>query len=684
LTKLTPKTAKPLVLILLIIATTLTTLTFTPQVKATTTIISMDPTYGYVGTLVNLQANITSTNGQYEIKLDETLITSGTATENDVNATFNIPDATQGDHNVTVFDVDNGENATAIFNIDTAYLLKTNAPALPTQLQEGDPVTINATITGGTQTTLYTANLTVTNPNNTKYTVPVNITTSEAGTGIVYLTYPDQFTSASTNLTGTYTATYNETSASTTFFIGLTKSAEYHRTQTIDVKAVYQPFENVTVAISGNFIYNIENWTADDTGIIHYTNWTVPEDALIDTYTVRITSNLTKKTPEDAQNFTVPGYAIDFTTRNLAEEPVIEVTLKAIENGVLATSNTSDYNGYLRLRLESGTYVCEAYFRGIRVGENSITITGDTSLNFSCSLTNLRVIVTDNNSNPIPEVTVNLIEENKTLTTNLNGTVAFTSLLPNNTYTLNSSRYNMPFDTTTIPELPAAAWYNASIILPMLTLQVTVFDASGNLINNALVRIRERIAGVYFEGTTINGILTHDFLLGRYDIEIYSNGIRLNGTTVDLNQTIVAVQIKCQLFGLNVSIRIIDYFGQPIPNANVTLQNGGYGTSSLTTGDGTATFTNVIGGDLQLAVYMLGQSEPCVAETAGITNSTTIAIKIDRYSLLAGLLVETNQLITVIIIILIVIFMLSIEILRRRRHKTQKTETQNKNKESGG
>lgn len=675
--KLTPKTAKPLALILLIIATTLTTLPFTPQVKATTTIISINQTSGNVGTLVNLKANITNTNGQYEIKLDQTLVSSGTATGNDVNATFNIPDANQGNHNITIFDVDKAENASTTFTINTAYLLKTDAPTLPAQLQEGDPVTINVTITGGTQATLYTANVSVTNPNSTKYTVPVNVTTSDAGTGAVYLTYPNQFTNASTNLTGTYTVSYNETSAYTTFFIGLTKSAQYHRTQTIDVKAVYQPFENVTVAISGNVIYNIENWTADDTGIIHYTNWTVPEDALIGTYTVRITStsNLTKKTPEDAQNFTIPGYAIDFTTRNLAEEPVTDVTLKAIEKGVLVTSNTSDYNGFLRLRLESGTYMCEAYFKGARVGENSITITGDTSLNFSCSLTNLRVIVTDNNFNPIPEVTVNLIEENETLTTDLNGTVVFTSLLPNNTYTVNSSRYDMPFDTTTIPQLPAAAWYNVPIILPMLTLQVTVFDASGNLINNALVRIRERIAGVYFEGTTINGIITHDFLLGRYDIEIYSNGIRLNGTTVDLNQTTVTVPIECQLFGLNVSIKIIDYFGQPIPNTNVTLQNGSYGASSLTAGDGTAAFTNVIGGDLQLAVYVLGQSEPCVAQTAGITNSTTIAIKIDRYSLLAGSLVETNQLITVIIIILVVIFMLSLEILRRRRHKAQKTET---------
>lgn len=677
MTKLTPKTAKPLALLILIIATTLTTLTFIPQAKATTTIISINQTSGNVGTLVNLIGNITSPNGQYEIKLDQTLVSSGTATGNDVNATFHIPEAAQGNHNITIFDIEKTENASTTFTINIAYLLKTDAPTLPTQLQEGDPATINVTITGGTQATLYTANVTVTNPNSTKYTVPVNVTTSDAGTGTVYLTYPNQFTSASTNLTGTYTVTYNETSASTTFFIGLTKSAQYHRTQTIDVKVVYQPFENVTIAISGNVIYNTENWTADDAGIIHYTNWTVPEDALIGTYTVRITStsNLTKKTPEDAQNFTVPGYAIDFTTRNLAEEPVTDVTLKAIEKGVLVTSNTSDYNGFLRLRLESGTYVCEAYFKGVRVGENSITITGDTSLNFSCSLTNLRVIVTDNTSNPIPEVTVNLIEENETLTTDLNGTVVFTFLLPNNTYTLNSSRYDMPFDTTTIPQLPATAWYDVPIVCPMRTLQITVFDAGGNPINNAIVRIRERIAGVYFEGTTINGVMTHDFLLGRYDIEIYSNGIRLNGTTVDLNQTTVTVPIECQLFGLNVSVKIIDYFGQPIPNANVTLQNDGYGTSSLTTGDGTAAFTNIIGGDLQLTVYVLGQSEPCVAETAGITDSTTIAIKIGRYSMLAGLLVETNQLVTVIIIILVVIFMLLVEILRRRRYKEQKAET---------
>jgi hypothetical protein len=60
-----------------------------------------------------------------------------------------------------------------------------------------------------------------------------------------------------------------------------------------------------------------------------------------------------------------------------------------------------------------------------------------------------------------------------------------------------------------------------------------------------------------------------------------------------------------------------------------------------------------------------------------VDGSKTIQIKIERYTMLAGLLVETSHLVTSIIIVVSVIVILSLEVYRRRRlkPKTGKSES---------
>jgi hypothetical protein len=682
LTKSALKKIKPAAILLLILMSTFMTLSQLPKASAAASITSMTPASGNVGTLVNLKGNISSTDGTYEIRFDGNVIKSESAKGIDVNASFVIPEATSGNHTIMLLDTATINNATQIFTVSTAYIISVDELAFPKQRQEGDSATLNVTMTGANASTTYGADIRVATPSNTSSLKTIELATSAAGTAMATLVYPNDFpTGANTSLVGTYTASFNATFAgelaSDTFTIGLTNATQYHRNEQIDVKAVYQPFENVTVSVYGNVQYYTENVTASDAGIVRFTNWTVPNDAMIYTYTARIVSisNLTRKTPDDIQNFTVSGFAVNFTTLNLAGEPVQEIVFKAVEKGITAGSNISNYNGILFLRLEAGTFDCEARYRNVRVGEGQVTITADSAINFTCSLTNLRVLVTEYTTKPIPDAEVFLFPENETLSTDLNGTVAFTSLLPNATYTLNASRYDMLFNTTTILQLPQVPWAEVPIICPTLTMQINAVDAAGNPINGALVKIGELTGGPQFEGTTANGMITHDFVFGRYKVEIYFEGTRLNKTTVDLNQTVVTVPIRCELFGLAVSIRIIDYFGQPIPNANVTLQRDSYRASGLTGGDGNAAFSNVIGGDLQVTVYLSGQSQPCVATTTGIATSKTVEIKIDKYTSLAGFLVETDQLITVLIVIIAVVFILALEIYRRRRFKQQKSET---------
>ncbi|MGB9756449.1 MAG: hypothetical protein ACPLVJ_01530, partial [Candidatus Bathyarchaeales archaeon] len=354
------KKVKSLIL-LLILASAITTISFLPRVKAEVKIISIYPTYGHVYTNVTLTANITTPDGQYEILFDGELLRSDNATGNSVNASITIPLAPAGNHSLTIVDVTSGENDTATFEILTAYFLEVSALELPMQQrQEGDFAEILVNITGGESNEPYVANVTVQAPNNASYTKMLGIPTSELGNGNATIKYPDDFLesspNANTNFTGEYKVFFNGTLATTSFTVGLTNSTEYHRFQTVDIKAAgYASGENVSITITGKDLYYSENLTVDDTGIIYYTNWTVPANASIGTYTVNITSvsNQTIKNPPDFQEFLVPGFDVNVTAKNLAGELVPVASIQIFENGTSVANATSDSPS---VTLEIGNY----------------------------------------------------------------------------------------------------------------------------------------------------------------------------------------------------------------------------------------------------------------------------------------------------------------------------------------
>jgi hypothetical protein len=85
-------------------------------------------------------------------------------------------------------------------------------------------------------------------------------------------------------LVGSYGLSLNGTLANATFAVGLTNSTQYHRGDTVNIKAAYAPSEIVTVTISGKDIpSDIANVSADLAGIASY-NWTVPTYAPIGSY----------------------------------------------------------------------------------------------------------------------------------------------------------------------------------------------------------------------------------------------------------------------------------------------------------------------------------------------------------------------------------------------------------------
>ncbi len=696
-------------LMIMLAATCAFALLFPPAKAPNVAITYVFPTshQGKVGEKVNIIGTTNTTGGSYRVWLgNRTVVSDTNAVGTTANATFLVPSIPGQNYTLILQDVTKNINATSWFVIDPSYHIEARdgenkTVALPRQLQENDPATVWLNVTGAKANTAYVANVTVKTPspdNKTFYKLASFSTTVNGTFSDFAAAYPGSFQGGPhTNYTGTYSIALNSSLATSTFKVGLTNSTEYHRGQFVDIKAAhYKLSENVNVKVRfGTDVKQNVNVSIVSDGLVR-ANWTVLSTASIGTYTINVTSlssaNATVKNPRDVQDFTIPGFTINMTAKNLAGDPVPNVAVKVFENEKSAANVTSDSTGLVPLKLEIGIYTCNATFKGRKVAERTINVTGATSLDLNCSLTNLKVLVTTEANVLVPEVKIYLTPENLTLTTNATGMAVAHSLLPNASlpninrpYVLNASRYSMSFNVTTLQTLlvssTAVKCFNVTIFCPTLALQVNAINAEGQPITGATVKVQELIGGLYDEGTTnSSGKVAFSFIFGKYVVGVYDvDGIKVNETTVNLFQNQNA-SILCKLYGLDVSIKVVDYFGQPISNMHVILQREGMTErSSETQANGTATFNGVTGGTFQVTVYMTDPSQPCVEEGFLVDKSTTIQVKLDKYVMLVGSLVETSQFAIVLTIVLTLVFVAVTEVYRRRRLKPQKTEDLSQN-----
>jgi hypothetical protein len=682
---------RQLVCLFLILTSALLSLSFFYGTRAEMVFFSITPDTGYVGTNVTLTANLTTSNGRYNVTFDGVFQGFDYAVGNNVSTSFEVPEATFGSHNVTVVDATTGDNVIGVFTVSTAYLVNATVPDSPRQLQEGDSVPISLKVTGGNATSSLNVTVTVQTPPNINYNKELNVSISNLGSGNAILMFPADFSSnANTSYVGSYNVSLDVSTAESTFFMGLTNSTEYHRNQAVNIRALYAPDENVTLTVSGNNVQDAVNLTADSEGVIDYSNWTVPANAIAQTqYNVSIVSvsGQTSKTPADTQNFTVLGFAFNVTARNLAEETVSGVVVEAFENELSVNNQTTDSAGLAVLMVEIGNYTLQAYYDSTKVGESvtPYSVTDTVAVDIICNLTNLNVrVFADLNGveTGIPEVAVNLTPGDMSLATDITGNAVAHSLLPNIAYSLTSSRYDTPFNATSIADLlgvngsPVDVFY-VNITCPSFGLRVDAFKADRQPFGSALVEIKELSGGINYAGTTdLNGTVTFpNATFGRYDVGVYSStGQELNSTTVDVFQD-QNVTVYCNLFGLNISVKVVDYFGQPFADANVTLQgNGSKLVSERTQSNGVATFENLVGDSFSVSVYMSDKGLPTIVKSLTVDGSTTVSIAIDKYVLLAGFPIETSQLAIAIIIVLTLLLILSIEVYRKRRSRSKKID----------
>jgi hypothetical protein len=97
--------------------------------------------------------------------------------------------------------------------------------------------------------------------------------------------------------------------------------------------------------------------------------------------------------------------------------------------------------------------------------------------------------------------------------------------------------------------------------------------------------------------------------------------------------------------------------------------------SATTQGDGTYTFNNVIGGEVEMTAYPSGNPSSYVATTLQLQEPTTVQISIGKYALVGPFLMETSLLTALIIILIAVLLFIVIELYKWKGFKLRrKTE----------
>ena len=657
-------------------------------------IIQLSPNTGSgtVGSKVNLQGTIYQSNGTYQVILGKAVVDSGTALGYYVNSNFTVPELPSGTYSLILRDASINVNTSQSFSVSTAYLISPS----PTSLQEGESVSLTVSVTGGQTGTSYNANVAVVLPSplGSIYTKAISLgTPNNKGTASATITFPDSSFSPSGSLTdyaGTYTAYFNqsESLAQSTFRVNFIDKTSYHRGETVTVRATgYQPNTVATLtvtSVSSGSTLDTASVTASVDGIIS-TTWVVSSDAGVGDYTIRLVAQTNTKALQDAENFTVTGYSIRIQTTNLAGQIVTTVSLQAKDATTGAVySAVSDSNGVANFKLEKGTNTITALWNGANVGETNITVSGDGTFTISCQLINLKITVKNAAGVVMPFVDLNITYQyqsgsgTKTGTsagqTDASGSYTLTSTLPTASYTIDASVYDQIFNAgnNTVSNLPTQATAQVFIIAPSETLTLSVVGYNQEAISGARIELVELSNGLFYSATTdSNGAATTQATFGMYRARIYKDNILINETNVEVFNT-SQQQIHCTLFGIQLTITVVDFLGTPISNVNVTL-NGSEKISAQTQNNGKATFNEIIGGNMQIIAQASGIRDAYQVVTITVNQPATLQIKIDKYVAIGSILIPASLLITILIVLAGVTALLIVEIYWRRRTRSKVT-----------
>jgi hypothetical protein len=642
---------------------------------------------GAVSSYVTVQGTIATLNGNYQVLFDQSAVASGTSNGYSVTASFAIPEINVGTYSLTLKDLSTHANATNQFQVTTSYTI---AP-LSNQIQERDSITLNVTVTGGQPNTHYTANITVMIPSplNTTFSKIVSLgTSSEKGTASSLVTYPENSflpAGALTDYSGTYYAYFNQSDnvARTNFSVGFLDSTSYHRGQTAIIKAVgYQPSQAANLIVTNTAtgaLLDQESITASNDGTIA-TSWLVSANAAIGIYTVQITTTGTPKAIVDSESISVIGYSVQIKTVNLGNEivPLIRLQVQDATTNVVVNGSSGN-DGIATFSLETGVQSLNAFWNGVNVGQTNITVIGNGVFTMVCTLTDINFVVHNENGVPMPFVHLDFGFQYHTASgvtqvgsasgeTNVLGFYKFNSTLTGVDYNVTASLYNQVFSVSAVNNVPVQSFSQVLITCPNEALTINVIGNNQAPIADARIELVEVSNNLFYTATTdSNGSVASAVTFGTYRARIYKNNLLINDTNIDVFSN-TQKQILCTLYGIKVSVSVVDLLGQPIQNVNVTLNGPATERfSALTHDNGKVVFNDVIGGAVQIVAFAQGAPNDFQAVVQTVNQPTSIQIKLDKYVALGPFLVQTNTLLTIVVILTLLILFVAVEIYRRKK-----------------
>ena len=637
---------------------------------------------GTAGSIVNLLGTISTLQGSYQVFVGKTVVASGIADGYYVDANFTVPELPAATYVLVLRDMRINVNSSDQFTVITGYSIS----AMPSLVQEGNSVTLSVSVTGGQLGTPYGANVAVVSPGGTTYTAAINLGNPNGkGTASKQVTFPSSIFSpsdATTDYSGSYKLTFNQTLFNGEFKINILDSSSYHRGQTASIHATgYQANQVATITVTsvktGATIDTI-SVTASANGVIDST-WVVSATTPIGDCTIKITPDGTPKSVLDKQTFTVVGYAVKVQVINLSDVTVPNILVQTLDSATSTTSNaTTDSSGIANFNLERGSHRLTAFWNNVNVGEANITVTGDETFTLRCRLTDMKITVKTEDGIAMPFVDLDIRYRyqsgsisrsgNASGQTDPSGSYTITSTLAGATYDIDASVYNQVFNPSnnSVSNLPNQATSEVTIICPSKNVTLGVTGYNHEAIPNARIELVELSNGLFYSAATDNaGSTTTDVTFGMYRLRVYKDNTLVNETSITVFSD-SHKQILCTLYGIHLSVSVVDFFGAPISNANVTL-NGPAKVSVATQNNGIATFDNIIGGNMQIIAQAQGIRDASQAITVNVNEPTTVQIKIEKYVSLGGMLVQASTLITIIIIIVAVLLFVAVEVYLKRR-----------------
>lgn len=673
-----------------------------------TGIISLEPESGSVGSEVRVTGEIDTENGSFKIffhdGIQEVSVKTGTADGFLVNETFWVRPSMGGDRYVKLNDPAANTNATETFTVETSY----HVEADPDWIQEGLNTTIKPGALGAEANTTYTFMISVTDPTGASQIANLTFTTDEFGRYPGYILYPGlcfgvinysgEFEDAGTDIVGIYYITVNETLVTGNFTVGLTDKLEYQAGETVSIRGSgYQANETVTVDLKfgGESVVGYpKNLTASPGGVVT-DSWEVLIDATPGTYTVTLinatTPGTVKEPVNDTQKFEVLGVSCDLQVWNLDNETVAGVTVEAYNATTWESivNGTTDETGRIRFLLDAGNYSFKAFWNDTQVGGLLKFIPEDVASiaeNITLSLAHIRIAVKDDFDTSVSFANVTAsynytarqnqtVSASETLEADKEGEVYFENMLTNVSYLLEAKRYGYLLNETLIENLTASLKVN--ITCPTYVLSVNVLDSKGLPLQNVQVAVYEWSTVISLrppKATDEAGSTFFNVTPGIYPLRVYNDTAELG--TVVLNQTVVnipengtSVTVYCSIFNLDLSIRVVDYFGRPLPGAEVEVKREDIkiGSDLKTGSTGIVSLQGVIGGDYVISVRV--RNRLVGTKSLRLDKSGEVLFKIDGYAAVGGYPMEIAQLVTLISVSLLVALLGIIWAYRKRSPK---------------